>query len=246
MPIRRQYAPREVTAADLKLGRVDPHYQKVLIRLLAAHAMAEKLTALGYERALRTVDEPSLKPTIEQNRREEVKHARLIYRALAELGLSEQASDRMMITVVKAPSFEAPLYFAERASGEMDLLMASIALDMTGLLMIGVNYKDSSYAPHSRAAELILEEEAEHEMFASELLGDAVKRYGRKEVAAALRQRNSLNLYCFEIALSRSSHPGSCDSRWRICSGSRVGIAVSSALGVGRNLFRRTPAISVF
>lgn len=188
MPIRRQYAPREVTAADLRLGRVDPHYQKILIRLLAAHAMAEKLTALGYERALRTVDEPSLKPTIEQNRREEVKHARLIYRALAELGLTEQAADRMMITVVKAPSFEAPLYFAERASGEMDLLMASIALDMTGLLMIGVNYKDSSYAPHSRAAELILEEEAEHEMFASELLGDAVKRYGRKEVIAALRQ----------------------------------------------------------
>ncbi len=188
MPIRRQYAPREVSAAALKDGRIDPHYQKVLIRLIAAHAMAEKLTALGYERALRTVDNPALQPVIEKNRREEVKHARLIYRALAELGLSEQAADRTMITVVKAPSFEAPRYFAERASGELDLLMASIALDMTGLLMIGVNYKDSSYAPHSRAAELILEEEAEHEVFASELLGDAIRRFGRAEVAAALRQ----------------------------------------------------------
>ncbi len=188
MPIRRQYAPREISAADLKVGRIDSHYQKVLIRLLAAHAMAEKLTALGYERALRTVEELSLKTVVEKNRREEVKHARLIYRVLAELGLSQQAADRMMITVVKAPSFEAPRYFAERASGEIDLLMASIALDMTGLLMIGVNYKDSSYAPHSRAAELILEEEAEHEMFASELLGDAIRRFGRAEVTAALRQ----------------------------------------------------------
>lgn len=188
MPIRRQYAPRELTAADLRAGRAEPHYQKVLVRLLAAHAMAEKLTALGYERALRTVAEPSLKPTIEKKRREEVKHARLIYRILAELGVSEQASDRMMITVVKAPSFEAPRYFAERARGELDLLMASIALDMTGLLMIGVNYKESSYAPHSHAAELILEEEAEHEMFASELLGEAMKQFGRAEVVAALRQ----------------------------------------------------------
>ena len=29
--------------------------------------------------------------------------------------------------------------------------------------MIGVNYQESSYAPHCRAAEIILEEEAEHE-----------------------------------------------------------------------------------
>ena len=44
--------------------------------------------------------------------------------------------------------------------------MASLSLDMTGLLMIGVNYRDSSYAPHARAADRILDDEAEHEMFA--------------------------------------------------------------------------------
>jgi 1,2-phenylacetyl-CoA epoxidase catalytic subunit len=188
MPIRRKFAPREVSAADLRVGRVDPHYEKVLVRLLAAHAMAEKLTAFGYERAMETVEDPSLKPIIEKNRIEETKHARLIYRILAELGISEKAADRMMIPVVKAPSFEAPRYFAERARGEMDLLMASLALDMTGLLMIGINYKDSSYAPHARAAELILEEEADHETFASELLGRGVERFGKKAVIAALKQ----------------------------------------------------------
>ena len=59
MPIRRKYAPREVNAADLRVGRVDSHYEKILVRLLAAHAMAEKLTAFGYERALATCNDAS-------------------------------------------------------------------------------------------------------------------------------------------------------------------------------------------
>ena len=189
MPIRRQYAPREVSAADLRVGRVDSHYEKILVRLLAAHAMAEKLTAFGYERALETCgDDPALRPVIEKNIKEETTHAKLVYRALAEVGVSEKAADRMMLPLMKAPSFEAPRFFAEKASGEMDLLMASLALDMTGLMMIGVNYQDSSYAPHSAAAELIMEDEADHEVFASELLGDAVNKFGKKAVQAALKQ----------------------------------------------------------
>src|SRR5271163_3484589 len=165
MPIRRQYAPREINAAELRAGRIDPHYEKILVRLLAAHAMAEKLTAFGYERALETCgDDPALRPVIEKNIKEETTHAKLVYRALAEVGVSE------------------------KAAGEMDLLMASLALDMTGLMMIGVNYQDSSYAPHSAAAELIMEDEADHEVFASELLGDAVNKFGKKAVQAALKQ----------------------------------------------------------
>ncbi len=189
MPIRRQYAPREIDAAELRSGRIDPHYEKILVRLLAAHAMAEKLTAFGYERARKTCgDDPSLQQVIEKNIKEETTHARLVYRALAELGVSEKAADRMMLPLMKAPSFEAPRYFAEKASGEMDLLMAALALDMTGLMMIGENYQDSSYAPHAKAAELIMEDEADHEIFASELLGDAVQKFGKKAVQAALKQ----------------------------------------------------------
>ena len=189
MPIRRQYAPRELNAADLRTGRVDPHYEKILVRLLAAHAMAEKLTAFGYQRALKTCgDEPALRIVIEKNLKEETTHARLVYRALEEIGVSQKAADRMMLPLMKAPSFEAPRFFAEKASGEMDLLMASLALDMTGLMMIGVNYQDSSYAPHSHAAELIMEDEADHEIFASELLGAAVEKFGKKAVQAALKQ----------------------------------------------------------
>ena len=187
MPLRRQFAPREINAADLRIGRIDPHYEKILLRLLAAHALAEKLTAFGYERALRTCDDASLKETIQKNLIEETRHARLVYRTLAELGVTEKAADRTMLPLMKAPSFEAPRFFAEKANGEMDLLMATLALDMTGLMMIGVNYQDSSYAPHSRAAELIMEEEADHEVFASELLGVGVEKFGRKEVNAALR-----------------------------------------------------------
>ena len=38
MPIRREFPPRSLNAEALNEGRVDSHYIKVLIRLLAAHA----------------------------------------------------------------------------------------------------------------------------------------------------------------------------------------------------------------
>ena len=78
--------------------------------------------------------------------------------------------------------------FAQDAEGELDLLMASIALDATGLVMIGVNYRDSSYTPHAEAAEIILEDEADHDVFAAEQLGRAVARFGPERVYAALRE----------------------------------------------------------
>src|SRR5271155_3205785 len=115
MPIRREFPPRSLDAAAINEGRVDSHYVKVLMRLLAAHAMAEKLTALGYQRALATIDNPTLKPTIEKNFAEEKKHARLIYDALEEIGMNQQAADRSMVMVLKAPSFDAPSYFAGKA-----------------------------------------------------------------------------------------------------------------------------------
>ncbi|HYK64670.1 MAG TPA: Phenylacetic acid catabolic protein [Patescibacteria group bacterium] len=188
MPIRREFPPRSLDAAALNEGRVEPHYIKVLLRLLAAHAMAEKLTALGYQRALDKLDNADLRPIVEKNFAEEKKHARLVYDALEELGVSQQAADRSTIAMLKAPSFDAPSYFASKAEGELDLLMASLSLDTTGLIMIGENYRDSSYTPHARAAEIILDEEADHEIFASRQLGDAVERFGAKSVNTALRR----------------------------------------------------------
>jgi len=186
MPTRREFAPRSLRASDV--AGIDPNYRRVLTRLLAAHAMAEKLTALGYHRALQTVDDPALREVIEKNYHEEHKHARLIYRLLDALGISEKQADRTMTILVKSPSFEAPMCFAQEAEGELDLLMASLALDATGLVMIGVNYRDSSYAPHAEAAEIILEEEADHDVFAAEQLGRAVARFGAESVNAALRE----------------------------------------------------------
>jgi 1,2-phenylacetyl-CoA epoxidase catalytic subunit len=112
----------------------------------------------------------------------------LIYAALEELGVSEARADRSMMVALKAPSFAAPRRFAEHAAGELDLVMASVSLDMTGLIIIGVNYKDSSYAPHARAAEIILAEEEEHELFAAGELRDAAERCGADRVNGALRE----------------------------------------------------------
>jgi len=188
MPIRRQFDERAIEAPDIRLGRVEPQYVRVLTRLLAAHALAEKLTAQGYQRVLSTIDDPELRATAEKNLEEENRHAALVYRILSELGVSETAADRMMITARRSPSFDAPRYFAEQAAGELDLAMASVSLDMTGLIMIGVNYKESSYAPHCRAAEIILEEEAEHDMFGAAELGAAVRRFGTEAVDRSLRE----------------------------------------------------------
>lgn len=188
MPPRREFPARTVEAEDVRLGRVEPHYAKTLVRLLAAHALAEKLTALGYQRALDTVADPALRPVIEKNLGEERRHAAMVYRALREIGVSQEEADRTMMVAVKTPSFAAPLRFAKSAAGELDLLMASLSLDMTGLIMIGVNYRDSSYAPHARAAEKILDDEAEHELFAAGELARCVDRFGAEAVAAALKQ----------------------------------------------------------
>lgn len=188
MPIRRQFALRAIEAADVKARSIEPLYVKALHRLLAAHALAEKLTAQGYQRALSSIDNPAIRPILEKNLAEESRHAALIYGLLAELGVSEIAAERMMITTRRAPSFEAPRYFAERAEGDLDLVMASLSLDMTGLIMIGVNYQESSYAPHSRAAEIILDEEAGHDLFAADALGEAVERFGPEAVSASLRE----------------------------------------------------------
>jgi len=188
MPIRRQFAVRAIEAADVKARSIEPLYVKALHRLLAAHALAEKLTAQGYQRALASIDNPAIRPILEKNFAEESRHAALIYGLLAELGVSESAAERMMIRARRAPSFEAPRYFAERAESEIDLVMASLSLDMTGLIMIGVNYQESSYAPHSRAAESILEEEADHDLFAADELREVVERFGAEAVSASLRQ----------------------------------------------------------
>ncbi|MBF6560575.1 MAG: phenylacetate-CoA oxygenase subunit PaaI [Candidatus Binataceae bacterium] len=185
--MKRQFAIAAFEAADLLEGRVEPRYAKVLTRLLAAHAIAEKLTAEGYARALESIGDAALRPTITRNLAEERKHARLVYQILDQLGINEAHADRSMITALKSASFAAPRRFAEHPVGPLELLMASLSLDMTGLLMVGVNYRDSSYAPHARAAEIILAEEEDHELFAATELHDAAARFGAASVNAALR-----------------------------------------------------------
>jgi 1,2-phenylacetyl-CoA epoxidase catalytic subunit len=186
--VNRQFAPGSIEAANITSGGVEQHYVKVLTRLLAAHALAEKLTAVGYQRALEKISDPALRPTIEKTLAKERKHARLVYHVLEELGVSEARADRSLVAALKAPSFAAPRHFAENPVDELDLTMASVSLDMTGLVMIGVNYKESSYAPHARAAEIILEEEQEHELFAAGQLSAASEKFGMERVDAALRE----------------------------------------------------------
>jgi 1,2-phenylacetyl-CoA epoxidase catalytic subunit len=187
MPARR-YAPASIETEHINAGRVEPHYVKTLTRLLAAHALAEKFTAIGYRRALETLGDEQLRPILRQNFAEESRHARLIYQLLEPLGMSEALADRSMITALKGPAFAAPRYFAEHAQGALDLVMASVSLDITGYLMISINYRESSYAPHARAADAILEDEAGHEDFAGNCLRDAAQWFDARKANTALRE----------------------------------------------------------
>jgi 1,2-phenylacetyl-CoA epoxidase catalytic subunit len=186
--LNRQFAPGSLEAADVLGGRVEVNFVRVLVRLLAAHAKAEQLTAMGYQRALDTLTRPELSSTVRKNLAESHKRARLIYATLAEIGVSETQAERSLVTALKGPSFAAPRYFAEHSAGELDLAMATVSLEMAGLIMIGVNYKESSYAPHARAAEVILAAEEHQELFASNVLRDAAERLGTEAVNGALRE----------------------------------------------------------
>jgi 1,2-phenylacetyl-CoA epoxidase catalytic subunit len=187
MPIRRQFAPGTIEARDVLEGLIEPHYARTLIRLLIAHALAEVLTADGYNRALSVVADSELRDAAEINMTEERRHAALLYDLLAEIGVNRPQAERQMIVLRKSPSFAAPRRFAEAALDELDLAMGSLSLDVTGVLIIGVNYRDSSYAPHQRAAELILEDEVGHEEFAFRALAREVELAGLDSVAARLR-----------------------------------------------------------
>lgn len=186
MASRTKFEPRRFEASDVLAGRVEPLYAAVLTRLLAAHELAEELTAEGYSRILPTIADSELRRLAEKNLGEERRHAALIRRLLEELGVDRRHAARVALTLRRAPSFAAPRHFAEQASGQLDLLMGSLALDSSGLLMIGINYRESSYAPHSRAAEAILEDEAEHDAFGTRTLDLAVGRFGHQAVARAL------------------------------------------------------------
>ncbi|HXR36535.1 MAG TPA: hypothetical protein VN754_11325, partial [Candidatus Binataceae bacterium] len=68
------FEPRLIEAGDVIQGRVEPHYIKVLTRLLGAHALAEKLTAEGYRRVIEAIADPETRRLAEKNLAEELKH----------------------------------------------------------------------------------------------------------------------------------------------------------------------------
>jgi len=116
MPLGRQFPARTIEAEDIRLRRVDPHYIKSLIRLLAAQrARRETDQRSAINAALDTVTNESLRPTIEKNLAEECRPrgARLPGRS-AKSASSRRKPYRAMIPALKAPSFEAPLPLCQK------------------------------------------------------------------------------------------------------------------------------------
>ena len=173
------FTPGSVDAAHLP---GDSSYRDTLVRLLAAHALAEKATAWGFARALPRASGDRRQHAIAKNIREEMEHARLIYDALDRLGVSESIADDLMTTAWHGPSFAAPRRFAEHDTDFIDVLLAGFCLDTGGLLMIGRNYARSSYRPHAEAAAAILRDERDHDAFAREEFRRAVGEYGAEAV----------------------------------------------------------------
>ena len=171
----RRFPPSSIDSSTLP---DDPSYRDTLVRLLAAHALAEKATACGFARALPRVAGYRRQSAIAKNVQEEMAHARLIYEALEELDVSEPAADALVATAWRGPSFTAPRRFAEIDGDFVDALLAGFCLDTGGLLMIGRNYACSSYRPHAEAAAAILHDERDHDAFATDEFRRTVAELG--------------------------------------------------------------------
>jgi 1,2-phenylacetyl-CoA epoxidase catalytic subunit len=182
----RSLAPCAVEAWEVRAGRVDPYYVKVLTRVLAAHAMTRKITAEGYRRMRDTIADPQLRALAEQNHADECRHAQMVYWMLEEIGVNARAAERTLLSAYRAPSFEALRFFTERARGEIDLLMAGLSLETTALLILGINYVDSSYAPHARLAHSVLEQKAAQDRAFTTLLMEGAARFGLQAVVKGL------------------------------------------------------------
>jgi 1,2-phenylacetyl-CoA epoxidase catalytic subunit len=174
----RSLKPEAVEAWEIQSGRVDPYYVKVLTRVLAAHAMAQKLSAIGYRRMRDMVTDPALHALAKQSYAREHRNARLVYGMLEEIGVSERAAERTLMSAWRSPSFEAVRFFAEQALGELDLVIAGLSLETSGLLILGINYSESSYAPHARLAKDMLEEKAACDRVFGDLFAQTAERFG--------------------------------------------------------------------
>jgi ring-1,2-phenylacetyl-CoA epoxidase subunit PaaA len=174
--------PRSIDAFHLP---AEPGYRETLLRLLAAHALAEKATGLGFARALPGLAGYRRQHAIAKNVLEELDHARLVYDLLADLGVAEAAADALVAAAWQAPSFDAPRAFATTDGDFVDVLLAGFCLDTGGLLMIGRNYAVSSYRPHAEAADAILRDERDHDAFATAEFRRAVDERG----AATVQQK---------------------------------------------------------
>lgn len=176
-----QFPPASIDAAHLP---DEPAYRDTLVRLLAAHALAEKATSWGFARALPHIAAYRRAQVIAKNVHEEMDHARLVYDALAQLDVTEAAADKLLAIAWKGPSFAAPHAFATEDSTFVDVLLAGFCLDTAGLLMIGRNYARSSYRPHADAAGAILRDERGHDAFATAEFRGIVAEFGADAVQA--------------------------------------------------------------
>jgi 1,2-phenylacetyl-CoA epoxidase catalytic subunit len=179
--VTRRYEPRSISAESLP---EESDFRETLVRLLAAHALAEKATALGFARALPRMQGYRRQRVIAQNIQEEMDHARRIYDLLAELGVAESRADEITSAAWWGPSFDAPRLFSSTTVDTADVFLAGFCLDTGGFLMVERNYSCSSYRPHAQAADAILREEADHDAFAISEFRKAVDEFGRDIVQA--------------------------------------------------------------
>jgi 1,2-phenylacetyl-CoA epoxidase catalytic subunit len=175
------FATRTIDAQHLP---DEPAYRETLVRLLAAHALAEKATGLGFARVVAGVQDADKRERLETTQREEMAHARRIYELLADLGVDEADADAIVAGAWDSPSFDAPRVFATAGGDWIDALLAGFCLDTGGLLMIARNYAVSSYRPHAEAADAIVREESEHDAFAAAAFHRAIAAAGSADVQA--------------------------------------------------------------
>ena len=165
--------------------------------MLAAHALAEKLWADGLKAALAQPANARLGPALERAAADACRHAVGTLGLLGQLELAAPALERLWSATSRSASF-APLgRFARGGLPGAEFAVAAQLLLLAGLLMVGVNYCESSYDPHRELAGQILEEAAEHEKLFAAGLEAGLEPDGVEALEQALGRWLPAGLDCF-------------------------------------------------
>ncbi|NRA66873.1 MAG: phenylacetate-CoA oxygenase subunit PaaI [Pseudobacteriovorax sp.] len=143
-------------------------YKKIVIRILALQAYAERLGAIEVSGKLSLAPDFRARRQVSQIAHEESIHACLLYGILEKVGVSEnEALTIAMGSNLDTPSsksLEGPMAVGDDDNQWIDIALNAMLLDRAGCYMVN-NFAQSSFKPWANACQRIYKDELFHKSF---------------------------------------------------------------------------------